>query len=381
MAGNNEDWKDPYAFMWFFPPEDDKHGWVKFGFGNGFPQGGMNDQGVFWDGTACPYLPMPLAESAKEKYAGPLMEKVMATCSDIEEAKAVFGAFYCEDQYHAQYLVGDAEGGSMIVEGDNILTKEGDYQILTNFYHSHPELGGYPCWRYQTAAEMLSTNYALSPYFVGSVLDATHQEGKYPTQYSTIYDLKRCVIYLFYNHHFDEFIKIDLTQELKKGARHYHVPGLFSKVRLNSPYDGEQLASTSVAFRWEGKPGHRYEVSYSTDPLFRKSKHIDLAGRKSKASGRLPVIYLLAVFLPFVVLSHKNGRVVVLVLAMLALAGFPHCGKEDSGDPETTVTAMSESVSGLLPDTTYYWKIKACITSCDDFHSETRVRSFRTGKY
>ena len=53
LAGNNEDWEDPSTKMWFFPPAGNKHGWIKFGFGSGFPQGGMNDQGLFWDATAC----------------------------------------------------------------------------------------------------------------------------------------------------------------------------------------------------------------------------------------------------------------------------------------------------------------------------------------
>jgi len=29
FAGNNEDWKDPYSKMWFYPPENNKHGWIK----------------------------------------------------------------------------------------------------------------------------------------------------------------------------------------------------------------------------------------------------------------------------------------------------------------------------------------------------------------
>ena len=81
FAGNNEDWKDPHSIMWFYPVENNKHGWIKFGWGSGFPQGGMNDQGLFWDGSSCAYLAMPYSEANKEKYPGPLMEKV------IEEIK------------------------------------------------------------------------------------------------------------------------------------------------------------------------------------------------------------------------------------------------------------------------------------------------------
>ena len=151
FAGNNEDWKDPYTKMWFYPPGDNKHGWVKFGFGSGFPQGGMNDQGLFWDGTAGPYLAMPLSEEGKENYSGPLMQKVIEECANIEEVKKIFTQYYCEDQYKAQYLIGDSLGNSIIVEGDNIISIQDNHQVLTNFYQSNPGLGAYPCWRYETA--------------------------------------------------------------------------------------------------------------------------------------------------------------------------------------------------------------------------------------
>jgi len=181
FAGSNEDWKDPHSKIWFYPAEHNKHGWIKFGWGSGFPQGGINDQGLFWDASSCAYLAMPVSEADKEKYTGALMQKVIEECADIEEALEVFANYYCEDQYKAQYLVGDSSGNSVIVEGDHFIPIEGNYQILTNFYHSRPDLGGYPCWRYETADNMLGGTYNLTPYFVGSVLDATHQEGKYPT--------------------------------------------------------------------------------------------------------------------------------------------------------------------------------------------------------
>lgn len=47
LAGNNEDWKDPWPMMFFYPATEEKYGWIKFGWGGGFPQGGMNDQGLF----------------------------------------------------------------------------------------------------------------------------------------------------------------------------------------------------------------------------------------------------------------------------------------------------------------------------------------------
>ncbi len=150
LFGNNEDWSDPNSRIWFIPSEEGKHGWIKFGWAGGFPQGGMNEDGLCWDATGCSYLGMPYSEANKEKYSDPLMMKVIEECATVEEASAIFTTYYCEDQYKAQYLLGDTTGASMIVEGDSIIVKSSNHQILTNFYHSHPELGGYPCWKIVT---------------------------------------------------------------------------------------------------------------------------------------------------------------------------------------------------------------------------------------
>jgi hypothetical protein len=48
LVGNNEDFIDPESYVWFLPSENGKYGRVYFGFGIGLPQGGMNDQGLFW---------------------------------------------------------------------------------------------------------------------------------------------------------------------------------------------------------------------------------------------------------------------------------------------------------------------------------------------
>ena len=52
LVGNNEDYINPITKIWFEPAEDKKYGRVYFGFDNFWPQGGMNDQGLFFDGFA-----------------------------------------------------------------------------------------------------------------------------------------------------------------------------------------------------------------------------------------------------------------------------------------------------------------------------------------
>ena len=376
FAGNNEDWEDPYSKMWFYPPENNKHGWIKFGWGSGFPQGGINDQGLFWDASSCAYLAMPISEANKEKYTGALMQKVIEECANIEEALEIFTNYYCEDQYKAQYLVGDSLGNSIIVEGDNFISMEGNYQVLTNFYHSNPDLGGHPCWRHEIAINMLSSNYDLTSYFMGSVLAATHQEGKYPTQYSNIYDLKNTQIYLFHYHNYEEFIKFDLLNELDKGYRSFNIPDLFSRVKLLSPADGEEIESTSVTLTWEGIPGSNYEVILSTDPEFADDNSKYTANMNSD-----PIVHSgFLIFLPGILLvipCMRRKRIVYSsMMIFFVVLCSSQCKKEETSIPEVQITEMVETINNLLPNTTYYWKIKAHQKNQNIFHSETLMRCF-----
>ena len=49
LAGNNEDYNIPHTRVWFVPAENGHYGRVYFGYENWSPQGGMTDQGVFFD--------------------------------------------------------------------------------------------------------------------------------------------------------------------------------------------------------------------------------------------------------------------------------------------------------------------------------------------
>jgi len=379
LAGNNEDWKDPFSKMWFYPPANNKHGWIKFGWESGFPQGGMNDQGVFWDGTSGPYLGMPYSEVNKEKYPGPLMQKIIEECANIEEAITVFSKYYCEDQYRAQYLVGDSQFNSIIVEGDSIISMPDDYLILTNFYHSNPQLGGYPCWRYDIAMEMITNSQYYSTYLVGSILAATHQDGKYPTQYSQIYDLKKCQIYLFYYHNYEEFIVIDLKEELKKGYRSLDIPILFSKTKLLTPNAGEKISSTTAEFSWEGKPNYNYELIYSTDAEFNESTTefytYDYPTLMKNSNSIFFLVGLFSIFIAIVDRKYVKHMLIFLLLVVFNL----QCKKEEIADEEDKVIIMNKTVNNLLPNTTYYWKIKSNPSYQNDFQSETITKHFITG--
>ena len=375
LAGNNEDWSNPASMMFFYPASSGKHGRVKFGWGSGFPQGGMNDCGLFWDGTSGPYLEMPVSEAGKTKLQIPIMQKVIEESANIEEAKNIFEKFFCEDQYKAQYLVGDSGGNSIIVEGDNILDKDNDYQVLTNFYQSNPNLGGYPCWRYNIACEMLGEMSELNPYYIGSVLASTHQEGKYPTQYSNIYDLKNGLIYLFHFHNYNEFITINLSEELKKGYNTYVISSLFSKITNMSSSVNKSDGEISVVFSWEGLPQSSYEIIYSATPDFANYQSVNIASFNPVSEKNNYAFLYLFLLLPFIKIKKKILVNFICVILFFSLCGAS-CNDDDETDEDQKLLVHTKMVTGFEADKTYYWRIKAKTDILNNFYSESGTEHF-----
>ncbi len=231
LAGNNEDWQDPNTKMWFIPAEGGSYGRVYFGFGNGFPQGGMNDQGLFFDGAATPNQEV-VGRPQEKQFSGNIVEHIMETCATVEEVITVFESYDVPQFFsRAQLQFADALGDSMIIEGRTIHRKEpagpdGSHQITTNFYQSKVNLAVPPCDRYRMARTMLSKEEP-SVDLVRRVLKATHQEGEFSTVYSNVYDLTNATIYLYHFHDFENAVVIHLDDELAKGRHEVELEALF----------------------------------------------------------------------------------------------------------------------------------------------------------
>ena len=266
LAGRNMDWYTLENFIAFLPPEEGKFGRVYFGW-NDFPswyQGGMNTQGVMFAYLAAPYLRVTdsLDKPIYRGNYGNLMEKCMEECSSVDEVIDVFNQFNLRFLENCQIMVVDRNGDSVIIEGDDITIKDGIFQVVTNFRPSHLLLGGYPCWRYNKAFEMLEgmSNYSIE-YF-SEILNATHQEGNYPTQWSIVYDLNKYLIYLYHFHDFNNVIIFNLFDELELGEHIYSIPSLFEPID-NLPPVKPSMPSGPIS----GKAGTFYSYSSSTtDP-------------------------------------------------------------------------------------------------------------------
>ena len=214
LAGNNEDYRNPLTKVWFVPAGGSQYGRVYFGHDNVLPQGGMNDQGLFFDGLGVDESVL-VPRGDKLTYHGNLLDKVMAECATVECVLSLFEQYHLIGVWTFQFLFGDSTGDSVIVEPSTALRKEGRYQVATNFYQSTTPPENWTCWRYRTAVQMLENAEQFSVDLFRDILDAVHVEGEYPTLYSNVYDLKHKTVYLYYFHDYDHVVVLDLEAELE----------------------------------------------------------------------------------------------------------------------------------------------------------------------
>jgi len=191
LVGNNEDRSFYKTTIRFFPATEKHFGRIIFGYTDAPFQGGMNDQGLFIDGNA-----------------------LSPTGWKPEEGKPRNG-----DSMVVEY----GQGKVQFVE------REEYYLIATNFVFTNVTNGNYPCSRYRKADRVLREAESLDISLIRNVLDATHLEGRSPTVYSNIYDLKNGQIHIYNVHDFSKAVTLDFNEELAKGTRTINLPSLFGE--------------------------------------------------------------------------------------------------------------------------------------------------------
>lgn len=230
LAGNNEDWKNPFTKLWFIPASEGTFGQMYVGFDNYYPQGGMNDQGLFFDGLAVPDGGVVPPDTDKPDIPADVLSILMATCADVQCVVDYVNAHDRILLTNSQVFFGDASGDAVIIEPVDMIRKSGDFLVSTNFFQSVTPPDDITCERYQTAQAMLEdANGVFDVELFRQLLDATHQEGDYPTQYSNIYDLNAGIMYLYLFHDFEQVVEINLAEELALGVHEYDIPSLFAE--------------------------------------------------------------------------------------------------------------------------------------------------------
>ena len=257
LAGNNGDYSDPDTYIVFYPAQNGKHGRMYAGWKQFWWQTGMNDQGLFFASASTSFLEV---QNSTQKPHPPryLMYICMEECSTVEDVLEVFDQYNLDFLETMQLMVSDATGASVIIEGDPLHIKQDYYQVVTNFRLSQTD-PPYPCWRYNTAVAMFENTTTISPGFFTTICDATHQEGDFPTQFSTVCNLPQQIIYLYGQHNYNQVKVFNLTEELQSGYHIYSIPALFNTSLPPTP-----PAITGPA---KGKAGIEIEYNFTTtDP-------------------------------------------------------------------------------------------------------------------
>jgi len=241
LFGNNEDWYDPDPYIRVHPAEQNKNGrlYIEFQWPPENPRyyvsfTGINDQGLCFDSFLHP-TKVPTESRDKPYFNGDIMEHCIETCSTVDEVIAIFDQYNLGFMADFQYFIVDRFGNSAVIEGDEIVYKQDSYQVITNFLQSDPDHGWYPCWRYDTAVDMLENMDELTVDYFKQICEATHQEGAYPTVYSYVNDLKNNLMYLYHYYDYENVVILDIKAEISNGEHEYYLPDLFEQGQNHPP--------------------------------------------------------------------------------------------------------------------------------------------------
>ena len=163
---------------------------------------------------------------------GPLLDKLLATCANVDDVKELFNTYNVPSQDRARIPVMDKSGVSMIVEwydGEVVfLETDKPFQVATNFTGSKYFGQGKPCWRYNNAIEVVEKSDTFSLTTMIDALDATDVASPASTTvYSFICDLKKGDIYVYNYHDYSESLKFNIHEAETTGRWEYYLRELF----------------------------------------------------------------------------------------------------------------------------------------------------------
>jgi penicillin V acylase-like amidase (Ntn superfamily) len=172
LVGNNEDDNNPDTKCWFLVAERGKHGRVFFGYNDSIPQGGMNDQGLFFEWVADNPSPDWVRDPKKLNYPGSVCEKILEDAATVEEAIRFYERYNETAFLKSHLMLVDKTGASAILGWKN-----GALQIVRD--HGGFQGLGYG---FDTAQERVRNLPRLSTASTRGIVEACVQTGEYPTQ-------------------------------------------------------------------------------------------------------------------------------------------------------------------------------------------------------
>jgi len=262
LGGNNEDSGEPLTKVWFVPAEEGTFGMVFFGYGNYRAQGGMNDQGLFFDFLSVS-KELPVLLEGKQPYTGTnfIVYDAMARCATVACVVEMFEKYY--DERHGRCSTSLATPpGSRPLSSRRQSSANAAATRWRQLLPVHDRAG-----EAEACLPALQDRQRDAGGFPGPVrgVHARRDGGgppgrrRSPTVYTNVYDLANRMVYLYYFFDYEHVVVIDLEEELAKGAHAYDLPALFPPNPVADEYNAPALRSYHNVIR-----SRRVEV----DPAF-----------------------------------------------------------------------------------------------------------------
>lgn len=249
VVGGNEDWQRWDSHIWAKSATNEAFGAVFFGYqirGEFGPRGrywfefqGINDQGLFFDTFGAPTMPDP-TWSSRPPAPDHIEILMMEQCSTVAEAIELLGRYDLTDcsgydetifRSNMQFFLADRTGAVAAVSGGEVIHMEDSTFVVTNFRLNRPSLGGWPCWRYNLAHEMLESDATVSIDRVAEILSAVQfpcsQGIASCTRYAVVSDLTTGEIRLYYGGDFDRYASLTIRELTQDGLERAAIADLF----------------------------------------------------------------------------------------------------------------------------------------------------------
>ena len=233
MVGNNEDYWNPNTRIWFEQGKNGEYGTAYVGFDDFFPQGGMNQAGLVFDGFSEDYKAIS-DTVGKKSLEMDFLKDILKKCANVDDVKKYFSQHNLSGLETSMFLFIDKTGKYFVVEGDSLIIGNKPSYVLSNFYPSQvKDENEIDIPFYQKGRRLLESRRDTSVSFCSSVMDTMHQEKVWGagTMYTTIYDLNEGSIYLYFFHDYTHVVKFSLAQELRKSDNSVVIPDLFPENR------------------------------------------------------------------------------------------------------------------------------------------------------
>lgn len=232
MVGNNEDAWRKNSRIWFETGINGHYGSAYVGHDDGFPQGGFNEAGLVYDGFTVYRRGLRPANGKKkiEDFGG-FLKSILQQCATVQEVQRLVNQYDRDRTNGSMLLFVDRSGDYLVVEADTTILGHDEKYVLSNFCPSiTPNANDVKIGRYRKGIAFLQNKEDSSLGFCTAMMDTMHEcraELGDGTTYTSIYDLKEKLIYLYFYHDYRHCVRFDLTRELAKGNHSILMSGLF----------------------------------------------------------------------------------------------------------------------------------------------------------